>query len=436
VIPGRQPAVDTTGTGQPRPDGNAIYRIDVDGFVTEVFRQRALVLSIAEKDGVLFVATGSEGMVYQVNPAAEETIVLAKVDPKQVTCLLPAKDGNIYMGTANVGGIGTIGSGFARSGSYTSPVLDATQISRFGKMQLHGSLPGGTTLTVATRSGNVKDATQTSWSKWSEPVNAAEFVQVDSPTARFLQYKLTFTSGEEGKATPVVEDVGIAYQIPNLPPQVKSIKVAAQPEPPQPGADAGEPARVARAPRQRIDWEAFDPNNDAMRYALHFRRGPASPWILLRENVAETNLDWDTRSVADGRYEIRVTANDAKANPPGKGRSASRVSDPILVDNTAPIVGSVKWNPAGAGVNVDLKVIDRSGIVAALDYSVNAAKGWQAVLPSDNIFDSPEEAVSFTVPGLDAGSHQVTVRATDARGNQAFESVLVTVPAPAANAAK
>jgi hypothetical protein len=57
------------GTGQPRPDGNAIYRIDADGFVTEVFRQRALVLAMAERDGVLFVATGSEGLVYQVNPA-------------------------------------------------------------------------------------------------------------------------------------------------------------------------------------------------------------------------------------------------------------------------------------------------------------------------------------------------------------------------------
>lgn len=429
IVPGRPPTVDAAGTGQPRPDGNAIYRIDADGFVTEVFRQRALVLSMAEKDGVLFVATGSEGMVYQVNPAAEETIVLAKVDPKQVTCLLPARDGNIYMGTANVGGIGTIGSGFARSGSFTSPVLDATQISRFGKMQLHGSLPAGTALTVSTRSGNVKDATQTSWSKWSEPVNAVEFVQISSPSARFLQYRLAFTSGDEGKATPVVEDVGIAYQVPNLPPVVKSIKVTAIAEPAQGGTEAGEPARVARSPRQQISWEASDPNSDAMRYSLYFRRGVGSPWILLRENVAETQLEWDTRSVADGRYEIRVTADDTKANPPGKGRSASRVSDPIQVDNTAPVIGSVRSSENGGEVNIELKVIDRSSIVAALDYSVNASKGWQAVLPSDNIFDSPEEAVTFSVPGLAAGSHQVTVRATDAKGNQAFENVMVTIPA-------
>jgi hypothetical protein len=42
--------------------------------------------------------------------------------------------------------------------------------------------------------------------------------------------------------------------------------------------------------------------------------------------------------------------------------------------------------------------------------------------------------VSFNVAALGAGSHQVSVRATDARGNQAFESVLVTIDAPAAAA--
>ena len=128
-----------------------------------------------------------------------------------------------------------------------------------------------------------------------------------------------------------------------------------------------------------------------------------------------------------------MTANDARSNPPGKGRSAARVSDAVQVDNTAPIIGSVKWNQNGPAVDVGLKVIDRSSIVAAVDYSVNSAKGWQAVLPSDNIFDSPDESVSFSVPGLPAGNHQITVRATDAKGNQAFESVFVTVEGPAAS---
>ena len=71
------------------------------------------------------------------------------------------------MGLSNVGGIAALGSGYADQGDYTSSVLDAQQISKFGKIQLHGSLPIDTTLKVSTRSGNVKEPTETSWSKWS-----------------------------------------------------------------------------------------------------------------------------------------------------------------------------------------------------------------------------------------------------------------------------
>ena len=38
--------------------------------------------------------------------------------------------------------------GFASEGTYTSAVLDAAQVSRFGKIQLHGSLPAGTAALV------------------------------------------------------------------------------------------------------------------------------------------------------------------------------------------------------------------------------------------------------------------------------------------------
>jgi len=69
-------------------------------------------------------------------------------------------------------------SGFASRGSYTSPVLDATQISRFGKMQLHGSLPRGTSLAVSTRSGNVKEPSDKDWSAWSADAPAEEFLPI------------------------------------------------------------------------------------------------------------------------------------------------------------------------------------------------------------------------------------------------------------------
>jgi hypothetical protein len=63
---------------------------------------------------------------------------------------------------------------------------------------------------------------------------------------------------------------------------------------------------------------------------------------------------------------------------------------------------------------------------------VDSNRDWQAVLPDDSIFDAPDESVAFTLSGLGAGPHQITLRATDAKGNQAFENVLVNVQGPAA----
>ena len=83
------------------------------------------------------------------------------------------------------------------------------------------------------------DAAEKGWSKWTDEAPVTEFLQVQSPPARFLQYRLTFTSNG-GKTTPVIEDVSVAYQVPNLPPQIKSIKV-------QPDADPAAMAAAAAA---------------------------------------------------------------------------------------------------------------------------------------------------------------------------------------------
>ena len=151
-----QPASKTPATGGKRlrhprrtaaqtqgAEGNAIYKIDASGFVTEVFREDVVIYSMILQGNSLLVGTGDDGDIYQVDPAAQETAMLAKVDAKQVMCLLPVKDGSIYMGLANTGGISAMTGGYASEGTYLSPVLDATQVSRFGRIQLHGLLPSG-----------------------------------------------------------------------------------------------------------------------------------------------------------------------------------------------------------------------------------------------------------------------------------------------------
>lgn len=434
-VPQPPPGVNVPGP-VPMPEGNAIYKITPEGFVTEVFRQPGMVLSLVEKEGTLLVGSGSEGLIYQVNVAAEETVVLAKVDPRQVMTLLPVKDGQVILGLANTGQIAVMSSGYAGEGTFTSGVLDAAQIARFGKVRLHGSLPTGTTLTLATRSGNLQEPNDTGWSKWSEELPAVEYVQAPSPAARFFQYRLTLASKDAG-ASPVVEDVDVAYQIPNLAPQVRSIKVAdaeggAMPNPmpiavPMIAIGAPAPRETPGGRMRTISWEAADPNGDAAEYTLHFRGGSSGPWVVLQEKVKENQYQWDTRTVADGRYQVRLTASDEKANPRGEGKSASRVSDPIVVDNTPPAIGDVKSQVEGKAVSIEAKVIDRTSVVTLVEYSVNSKSEWQAVRAGDGIFDSPEETVSLRVDGMAAGAYQITLRATDAHGNQAYETVQIVV---------
>lgn len=404
-----------------RPDnGNAVYRIDPDGFVTEVFRQQVTVFAMIEQSGTLLVATGGdEGAVYQVNPGAEETLTLATVDSKDVLCLLPAKDGRVFLGLANSGEVAAMSADYPADGTYISPVLDAQQISRFGKMHLRGTLPAGTALRIATRSGNVEEASAPGWSNWSQEVSAAQFLQISSAPARFLQYRLTFESSG-GKETPVLEEVDVVYQMPNLPPQISAVQVTGGGEDETGGGTLS------------ISWEATDPNEDDLQYSLLFRNGPRAPWIVLKEKVTDPPYEWDTKGVADGRYEIKIEATDKSANPVGEGKTASRVSDPVIVDNTAPLIGDSTTRVNGADVTIALKVVDRASTVSRLEYAVDSADDWQTVLPSDSICDSPEEAYEFVVGSLSPGAHQITVRASDSKSNRAFATFSVTVEKPPA----
>jgi hypothetical protein len=420
TAPGKQ-ASQQQDHGQ--PNGNAIYRIDPDGFVNEIFRQPVSVFSILEHDGALLVATGDDGAIYEVNPAAEETLALAKTDSKDVLCLLAAKDGRVFMGLANSGDVASMSRGYASDGTFTSPVLDAKQISRFGKVQLLGTLPTGSKLTISTRSGNVEETSAPGWSKWSDEVPAAEFTQIASPSARFFQYRLTFSS-DAGQATPVVEEVNVAYQVPNLAPRVSSIRLTG-------GGESDSDSATGGTGKITIAWDASDPNEDELAYTLFFRNGTRSPWIVLKDKLKDPTFDWDTHGAADGRYEIKVEASDASANPKGEGKTASRVSDPIVVDNTAPVIGDVASRVSGTDATLKLNAADRTTTVAKLEYSVDSSENWQLVLPSDKIADSPQEAYEFVVGGLSGGAHQIRVRCTDAKGNRSFETVNVSIAGPA-----
>src|SRR5260370_35706202 len=104
--------------------------------------------------------------------------------------------------------------------------------------------------------------------------------------------------------------------MPNRAPKGPSIKIAAPGRPAnKPNAAAGETdnqpaAAPTPSPSKTITWEATDANNDALRFTLYYRNGTTAPWILLKDKLTDPTFEWNTRNVADGRYQIKVVASD------------------------------------------------------------------------------------------------------------------------------
>lgn len=430
------------GQRQARP-GNAIYRIDDQGFVREVFRESVMVLRIVEQNGHLLVATGNEGQIFRLNPVTGETTVLLDLESDQVP-VIQSPGGNegssLLIAAANPALVMRLEPSVARQGTFTSAALDAGQISLWGKLNITADVPEGSELRVETRSGNVEDPEQGPWSNWSQPQVIAHnesahalqprALSITSPPGRFLQYRLTLVAGDE--TSPVVDRVAIAYVVPNLPPVVASLQ-AKYPETPARPARPGQPAGGDSGipdpkPNVTVEWQASDPNEDRLRYTLEYQPSGSSRWLPLKENLEQNNFEWNTRQAPDGWYSLRVTASDHLDNPPEMAQRATRKSAPVLVDNTPPTLETAIQRPERVGdVVIQVDARDALSVIQSARYAVDATDQWQPLLPVDLIFDSTHERLQVKITGLAPGSHLVVLSVSDAQGNTAFKHVFVEV---------
>jgi hypothetical protein len=278
---------------------------------------------------------------------------------------------------------------------------------------------------------------------------------VTSERARFLQVKVTL-HGSDG-ASPVLESVSAAYLQRNLRPQMQSITVHAPGEVFQkplsltgeieilglePGAlidRSPTPAAAARSALppatsysrklyqkgvQTFSWKAEDPNGDTLSYEVQYRRVGETRFRVLRRDINEAVLAWDTTTVPNGRYVVRIAASDAPSNPEPLALTADRESDAFDVDNTPPVVAAQAV--AGSPARVRVQVKDDSSPVRRTEYSVDGGV-WEEVHPTDGISDTTDESYEFTpAPLKGAGPHMVVVRSMDLLGN--LSSARVELP--------
>ncbi len=128
------------------------------------------------------------------------------------------------------------------------------------------------------------------------------------------------------------------------------------------------------------------------------------------------------RPICGARHRLRPGAN-----PGDMAKSNNRVSDPVLVDNTAPVFEHLQRQVADGTVTLTGQAVDQFSSIAELGYAVDDAEAYEPVLPNDLIFDSTREQWSVKLTGLSQGQHVVTLRVRDGRGNTTHKAMIVEV---------
>jgi len=417
------PANRASAISAPKPakpaQANEVYQISPSGYVTSLFSRKVMILSMAYMGhDKLLLGTGIEGKLIRLETDTQEAVVLHTVKPSvQISSVLADADGTVYAGCANPGAVYAIKPNYAVEGIYISPAIDAKQISKWGKLHLEADIPGQSSLKVSFRSGNTSDPKKGGWQKWTEQTDATEDIEVHAAPARFLQYRLHFGSSD-GCHTAVVREVKLAHMIPNLPPLIKNVTIKS--------GQADKSDQSARSSKKMtITWKAKEPNNDKLTCEIFIRLVGREKWVRFAKKVKEEKYIWDSRTVADGRYEVKVTASDEPDNPEGQALTASRVSRPIVVDNTPPEIIRMSYNIDGEKLHFEATVKDALSVIGSVEYVIDSGETWHIALPDDGIFDSREENVRFELEIDEPGEHLLAVRFTDALGNRTYRNLSV-----------
>jgi len=171
---------------------------------------------------------------------------------------------------------------------------------------------------------------------------------------------------------------------------------------------------------QAFAWRAEDGNDDRLVFDVHVRRVGDAVWKALRAGTLDELVVWDTTSVADGTYVVRVTASDRLVNPAAAALAGELVSTAVEVDNTPPALAGLVIKADGARSIVTFDVADTHSVIERLEYSVDLGP-WQTAYPEDGSADSRRERFAVVVEGSAAG--RVVLRATDAMNNAATARV-------------
>ena len=193
----------------------------------------------------------------------------------------------------------------------------------------------------------------------------------------------------------------------------------------RPGASAAQPGsgspplgrRGYQKGLQTFLWKAQDPNDDDLSYDVLYRREGETTWKALKRNLTEPLFVWDTTSVPNGTYVVKIAVSDAPANPRGDALMAERESSTFDIDNSPPTISVLSAIRTNGHTVVRFTVRDVDSAVQRVEYSLDADR-WRPIYPKDGIADSRLEEFELTIE-TDTADKAIILRALDAMNNVA-----------------
>ncbi len=419
-----------TTTKPSRAGDGELYRLHENGAMEKLWtRKKAHVVSLAV-DGKNRIHAGlaTGGKIVSVD---EDRLTRTELDldERQVMVLLTRGDELVFAATGDAGAAYTISAPRPSEARYLSPPLDAGTIALWGRLRWfgHGKLR------VQSRSGNTL-APDMSWSDWSKALKNGG--AVPSKRARYLQLRFSF----EKDKNAVLRSAELSFApinrravITEVNPDSPFFKVGKTSTSKITKKDILEPSKrtiVARVESKKkradlkLNWKVDNPDKDKLRYRLWYRAVGRKVWrpILKDDFVLTVNsYNWNTESVPEGRYQIKLVADDSPSNDPSKVLSDKYISVPVLVDNHQPAVDALGF----AGGKVKGKARDSFSAISALDFSVDGGP-WMPIFCADGIFDEVVEEFDFALTEkLEPGPHAIAVRAYDRAGNMGSAEIHV-----------
>ena len=133
-------------------------------------------------------------------------------------------------------------------------------------------------------------------------------------------------------------------------------------------------------------------------YDVLYRREGETTWKALRRGLTDPILVWDTTTVPNGTYFVKMVASDAPSNPVGTALTGELDSAAFDIDNTPPAILVAGRPHRGGRTIVTFDVKDDHSPIQRVEFSQDGQR-WRGVFPKDGIADSKDEHYELVIDG-------------------------------------